>query len=105
MPNPASESCFVADDDFGRLGVSHEVTTSDPVVSVAIKTTRCIGSVNADDFLRHPDWHSEQGTLARTLLLTIRAQIGALDAGGSPGEGGVDVGERNRLATVTTPGW
>lgn len=76
-PQPATESRFVADEGPG-FDVPHPIVSSGDVVSVFLETTRVVGTVDPDGLitgggLLHPD----QGTLARTLVLTIRAQIAA----------------------------
>ena len=82
-PKRASESCFVADEDFGRLDVPYQIVANGQVVAVSIKTTRYVGSVDEKGFLVAPKWEAavERGTLARTLLLTIRAKIHSADPG------------------------
>ena len=91
-PKPHNESCFVADEAPGRLDVEHTITASGGLVSVCIETTRNVGLVDADGLLVRADQHFAQGTLAQTLLLTIRARIEALEVGGTfgvPGPGGL----------------
>jgi pimeloyl-ACP methyl ester carboxylesterase len=83
-PKDASENCFVA----GVL--APQIESLGDIVSLFLQTTRVVGTVDSDGFLTgngllHPD----QGTLASTLVLTIRAQIDA-DLSGTLG-GGVDV--------------
>src|SRR5688500_18016776 len=79
-PKSASESCFVADGNFGR----QPIVAPGQTVAVSIETTRCIGTVNPDGFLAYPQLHFENGTVAEKLLLTIRAQIDAWTASVSP---------------------
>ena len=90
-PERASESRFVADEDPGRLDVAHPIVASGQVVTVGIETTRCVGTVDPDGFLTLAQQHIDQGTLAETLLLTVRAQIAAVDAGGTLGIDGLEV--------------
>ena len=87
-PEDASESCFVAAEGTGVL-VPH-VESSGDIVALTLQTTRVVGTVDAEGFLTglgllHPD----QGTLASTLVLTIRAKIDA-SVSGTLGSG-VDV--------------
>ena len=79
-PKDASESCFVAAEGTGIL-VPHLQSPGD-IVALFLQTTRVVGTVDADGFLTgngllHPD----QGTLASTLVLTIRAKIDASVSG------------------------
>jgi hypothetical protein len=51
-----------------------------------------VGTVDADGFLALGGLlHVDQGTLAETLVLTIRANLSAVDAGGTLGLDGLDV--------------
>jgi pimeloyl-ACP methyl ester carboxylesterase len=88
-PKDVSESYFVAAEGTG-FDVPHPIVSAGDVVSLFLETTRVVGTVDSEGFLTgngllHPD----QGTLASTLVLTVRAQI---DAGlfGTLGSG-VDV--------------
>ena len=80
-PKDASESYFVADEDFGRLDTLHEITASGQVIAVSIPTTRVVGSVNDEGFLLFGEAAIERGTLARHLVLTIRANLSAVEGG------------------------
>ena len=80
-PKAASESCFVADEGDG-FDVPHEILNSGNVVTVELKTTRVVGTVNADGRLQVGELLLSQGTLAQPLVLTIRANVTAVDAGG-----------------------
>jgi hypothetical protein len=77
-PKDASESYFVAAEGTG-FDVPHPIVSSgNVVVSLFLETTRVVGTVDSEGFLTgngllHPDL----GTLASTLVLTIRAQIDA----------------------------
>ena len=94
-PKSASESYFVATEDFGRLDVAHEIVASGQVVAVSIKTTRYVGALddegNDEGFLKLWEAAVERGTLAEKLVLTIRAKIAARDAGGTLGRDGLEV--------------
>ncbi|MFG2006736.1 hypothetical protein ACGFNU_47085 [Spirillospora sp. NPDC048911] len=83
----ASESCFVADEDFGV----QPILTSGQIVTVELATTRCVGSVDEDGFLTKVQDHLAQETLAEKLLLTIVARITGSDAGGKLGRDNVNV--------------
>ena len=90
-PKDASESCFVADEGAG-FDVPHLIRASGDVVAVFLPTTRVVGTVDADGFLTLGGLlHVDQGTLGETLVLTIRAQLRAVDAGGTLGVDGLDV--------------
>jgi pimeloyl-ACP methyl ester carboxylesterase len=90
-PGEATDCRFVADIDAGRLDVRHRVVASGQLVDVSIETTRYVGKVFPDGALRHVGAHTERGTLAQTMLLTIRANISARDLGGTLGRDGLDV--------------
>ena len=90
-PKDASESCFVADEGAG-FDVPHLIRASGDVVAVFLETNRVVGTVDADGFLTLGGLlHVDQGTLGETLVLTIRAQLRAVDAGGTLGVDGLDV--------------
>ncbi len=92
MPAPAAnESRFVADDRFGEYDKVWPLKSPTDTVTVSILTDRVVGAVDADGFLEHGQQHIEQGTLAETLRLTIRANIFAVDFGGILGRDGVSV--------------
>lgn len=74
-PEPYHESRFVADVAPGKLDFVHGLETSGQLVTVCIETTRYVGTVKPDGFLVDAQKHIDQGTLAKTLLLTVRAQI------------------------------
>src|SRR5512132_4450188 len=87
----ASESCFVADEGAG-FDVPHLIRASGDVVAVFLETTRVVGTVDADGFLTLGGLlHVDQGTLAETMVLTVRANLSAVDAGGTLGVDGIDV--------------
>ena len=90
-PAEFSDSVFVADEAPGVLDTPHRVTATGQTVTVCIATTRYVGTVDDEGFLVNPDQHIEQQTLVPTLLLTIRAKIGAVDFGGTLGLDGLDV--------------
>jgi hypothetical protein len=81
-PKRASESCFVADEDFGR----HSIVASGQIVTMSIPTTRYVGSVDEEGNLTEYLQHFDQKSLAKKLVLTIRARIDAIDAGGRLGD-------------------
>jgi hypothetical protein len=90
-PKDASESCFVADEGAG-FDVPHLIRASGDVVAVFLETTRVVGTVDADGFLTLGGLlHVDQGTLAETMVLTVRANLSAVDAGGTLGVDGIDV--------------
>jgi hypothetical protein len=75
VPDPATESRFVADEDSG-FDVAHRLVSSGAVVSVFLETTRVVGTVDPDGLLPGGgSLHLDQGTLARWLVLSIRAEI------------------------------
>jgi Alpha/beta hydrolase of unknown function (DUF915) len=93
-PKPATDCCFVADGVDDGLDVPYLISPSDSVVSVFLPVTRVVGSVDGLGFFdadREGALHLEQGTLARTLTLTIQARIDAVDAGGILGVDGLVV--------------
>jgi hypothetical protein len=81
-PERHTESCFVADEAEGALDLEHTVTASGATVTVCVETTRCVGTVDGDGFLVFAQQHIDQGTLAETLLLTLRARISTVEVGG-----------------------
>jgi hypothetical protein len=90
-PPPFGESVFVADVADGVLDVEHLVTAADPALDLCVQITRCVGTVDGDGFLRAPAQHVLNGTLVDRMVLSIRAMIGAPDAGGLLGWDGLDV--------------
>ena len=76
VPDPATESRFVADEGSG-FDVAHRLVLPGAVVSVFLETTRVVGTVDPDGLLPTEGGllHLDQGTLARTLVLSIRAEI------------------------------
>ena len=84
-PEQYHESRFVADEAPGKLDFEHNILDSGELVTVCIETTRYVGTVDAEGFLVDAQQHIAQGTLAETLLLTVRAHISAEDALGTLG--------------------
>ena len=75
VPDPATESRSVADEGPG-FDVAHRLVLPGAVVSVFLETTRVVGTVDPDGLLTEGgSLHLDQGTLARTLVLSIRAEI------------------------------
>jgi pimeloyl-ACP methyl ester carboxylesterase len=76
-PKDASESYFVADEGAG-FDVPHPSVSSGDIISLFLETTRVVGTVDSEGFLAGNGLlHFDQGTLAQTLVLTIRAQLDA----------------------------
>ena len=90
-PPEHGESVFVADEAVGVLDTPTRMEISLSVLTACIQTTRVVGTVDAAGFLVNPLLKVSEGTLADILVLTVRAQIGALDAGGLLGRDGLDV--------------
>ena len=67
------------------------MTASGQTVTVCIATTRYVGTVDDEGFLVNADQHVEKQILVPTLLLTIRAKIGAVDFRGTLGLDGLNV--------------
>ena len=84
-PPQYHESRFVADEAAGMLDRVHQISAPGQLVTVCLQTTRYVGTIDGDGFLVHTQQHIDQGTLAAKLLLTIRARIFAIDAGGQLG--------------------
>jgi pimeloyl-ACP methyl ester carboxylesterase len=89
-PPKFGESVFVAD-QADALDVSHAVNAANPVVTACIQTTRCVGAVDDEGFLRDVDFRVERGFLAGTLVLTVRGAMGGVDVGGLLGKDRLDV--------------
>src|SRR5579871_3141308 len=84
-PGEATDCRFVADVNPDELDFPHQVLDFANVVSVSIATTRYVGAVDSEGTLLHVAAHTERGTLAPLLLLTIRAEIAAPDWAGKIG--------------------